>query len=105
MANWIRIAGIDDCPPGQGMECVVEGRIVALFNVEGAYYAIDGVCAHQGGPLAKGRLEGWIVACPWHGWPFDVRSGQYAPNPAISQRSYSVRLEGENVMIDMESGH
>lgn len=103
MANWIRIAGVSDCPPGQGLECLAEGRIIALFNIDGAYFAIDGVCAHQGGPLAKGRLVGSTVSCPWHGWPFDVCRGQHASNPTIKQASYAVRIEGNSLMVDLES--
>ena len=48
------------------------GRVIALFNVDGTFYALDGVCPHQGGPLGQGTLEGCIVTCPWHGWQFDV---------------------------------
>ena len=104
MADWIRIADARDCPPGKAVECVVEGRIVALFNVDGTFHAIDGVCPHQGGPLAKGRLDGAIVTCPWHGWQFDVATGQHRAAKAVAQRCFSVRVEGGEVLIDMESG-
>ena len=77
MDPWIPIARLEECPPGTAIERVAGGRVVALFNVDGIFYALDGVCPHQGGPLGKGELTGPIVTCPWHGWQFDVRSGRH----------------------------
>jgi nitrite reductase/ring-hydroxylating ferredoxin subunit len=104
MACWIPIAKVTDCPPGSALELVAGDRIVALFNVAGTFYAIDGVCPHQGGPLGKGRLEGCILTCPWHGWQFDVRSGQHQLNPRLHQPAFAVRVEEEQILVDVESG-
>ncbi|HET6879083.1 MAG TPA: Rieske 2Fe-2S domain-containing protein [Pirellulales bacterium] len=104
MSRWIRIATAGDCPPGEGLECVVEGQIVALFNVDGAFYAIDGVCPHQGGPLAKGCLEGTTVSCPWHGWQFDVVTGRHRSAKSVVQRCFKTRVAGDDVLIEMEGG-
>ena len=103
MAHWIRIAQIDDCPPGTAIERVAGDRIVALFNVEGHFYALDGVCPHQGGPLGKGCLSGPILTCPWHGWQFDVRSGQHQLSRTLVQPRFDVRIEGGDVLVDLES--
>lgn len=103
MAHWIRIAQIDDCPPGTAIERVAGDRIVALFNVEGSFYALDGVCPHQGGPLGKGCLAGPILTCPWHGWQFDVRSGQHQLSRTLVQPRFDVRIEGGDVLVDLES--
>ena len=102
MSKWVRIAGVDDCPRGTGIECLAAGRIVALFNLDGNYFAIDGVCAHQGGPLARGLVAGTIVACPWHGWQYDVTTGQHKTNRTISQATFPVLVEGNDILIDME---
>lgn len=102
MPNWIRVAGTEECLPGKSIECLAEGQIVALFNVDGVYHALDGVCPHQGGPLGAGRLAGSIVACPWHGWKFDVATGQHTASPTVMQRSFAVRVEGNEVLIDLE---
>jgi nitrite reductase (NADH) small subunit len=104
MARWIRILAARDCLPGKALECLVEGRIVALFNVDGTFHAIDGVCPHQGGPLAKGRLDGLIVTCPWHGWQFDTSSGRHCSAKTIAQPCFPVRVEGGEVLIDLEGG-
>jgi nitrite reductase/ring-hydroxylating ferredoxin subunit len=50
MSNWVRIARTAECPPGSGLERIAEERVIAVFNVGGAFHAIDGVCPHQGGP-------------------------------------------------------
>src|SRR5262249_54043838 len=102
MAKWIRIADVGDCPKGASMECVADDHLVALFNVDGEYYALDGVCPHQGGPLAKGRLDGATVSCPWHGWQFDVGCRQHQTSPTLMQRAFPVRSEGGDVLIDLE---
>jgi nitrite reductase (NADH) small subunit len=102
MSKSTRIARVGDCPPGSGIECVVDGQIVALFNVDGTYYACDGVCPHQGGPLAKGCLVGTVVTCPWHGWQFDVTTGEHATSRTIVQRRFPVRVEGSDVLIGLE---
>jgi nitrite reductase/ring-hydroxylating ferredoxin subunit len=104
MAHWTRIAAATDCPPGRGLECIAAGRIVALFNVDGTWHAIDGVCPHQGGPLAKGCLEGAMVTCPWHGWRFDVVTGRHAAASALAQKSFPVRVEEGEVFVDLEGG-
>jgi nitrite reductase (NADH) small subunit len=101
MSRWIRAAELSACPPGAALECVVEDRIVALFNVDGTIYALDGVCPHQGGPLGKGCLTGTIITCPWHGWQFDVRSGQHSLSRSIRQPAFPARIEGGAIWIDL----
>jgi nitrite reductase (NADH) small subunit len=103
MANWIRVAAIGECPPGQAREFVVEDRMVALFNVDGAVYALDGVCPHQGGPLGKGRLCGQVITCPWHGWQFDVATGRHQLSRSVIQPGFAVKVEGDVIWIDMAS--
>ena len=102
MSQWIPLARVDQCPPGTSLECVAGERIVALFNVGGTFYALDGVCPHQGGPLGKGALCGAIVTCPWHGWQFDVTSGQHPLNPRIQQPRFDVRVEGEWILVHLQ---
>lgn len=103
MAKWVRIALVADCPPGGHLEAVADDRMVALFNVAGAFYALDGVCPHQGGPLGQGELRGCVVTCPWHGWQFDVTTGQHRLSKSIVHPKFAVRVEGESVLVDIES--
>ncbi len=101
MAQWIRVARLDQCPVGGAIECVAADRMIALFNVEGTFLALDGVCPHQGGPLGKGKLCGSIVTCPWHGWQFDAHSGQHQLNERIVQPRLDVRVEGDWILVDL----
>ena len=101
--NWVRVASVSDCPPGTSLELVVADRIVALFNVQGDFYALDGVCPHQGGPLAKGALIGCVITCPWHGWQFDVRDGRHQLNARLTQPCFATRVTGDSVFVALDS--
>lgn len=103
MSNWIRVAALADCPPGTARECVAGDRIVALFNVAGKLYALDGICPHQGGPLGQGELKGCVITCPWHGFQFDVQTGQNVSNPAIVHPAFAVKVEEGEVYVDVGS--
>jgi len=100
MAKWVEVAKTSDCPPGQCREVVAGDRVCAVFNIDGQYYVLDGVCPHQGGPLGKGELAGPIVTCPWHGWQFDVRTGQNQLSATIRQPTLPVRVEGDAILVD-----
>lgn len=99
MSDWQKLVAAADVPAGSGKEFAVSGRIVALFNVDGEFFAIDGICAHQGGPLAKGELVDHVVTCPWHGWQYDVSSGQHCLNPRICQTKFEVKVEAGDVFV------
>jgi len=101
LSEWVRVASLADLSPGTSAEAVAGDRIVALFNVEGTIYALDGVCPHQGGPLGEGALVGCEVTCPWHGWQFDVRTGQHQFSPSVRQPTLPVRIEGDSVLVDI----
>jgi nitrite reductase (NADH) small subunit len=102
MSQWTRAARLEECPEGAAIERVAGERVVALFNVGGTVYALDGVCPHQGGPLGQGALCGTTVTCPWHGWQFDVRSGAHSTNSRVVQPRFDVRVEGEWILVDLE---
>lgn len=99
--SWHRIAAVEDCPPGCCLEGVAGDHVVAIFNVDGQFYALDGVCPHQGGPLGEGTLEGGIVTCPWHGWQFNVRSGANQLNRNITQPRFETKVEDGAVWVNV----
>src|SRR6266540_459026 len=78
---------------------VVLGHPVALFNVDGRFYALSNVCLHRGGPVGEGELDGPVVTCPVHGWEYDVRTGANTINPAARLRTFEVRIEGDDVLV------
>jgi nitrite reductase (NADH) small subunit len=102
VATWIRVPGADEIAPGECGEYVVGERIVALFNVAGTFYALDGICPHQGGPLGKGSLSGCIVTCPWHGFQFDVTTGQHQTSKSLVHASFPVKVEEGHVWVNID---
>lgn len=96
-----RVADIDEMPAGTGREFVVADRVVALFRVGDEFYAMDGICPHAGGPLGEGYLSGTRVTCPWHGWQFDVQTGQHCLTPNIVHETFATVVEDGAVYIDL----
>jgi nitrite reductase (NADH) small subunit len=99
MTDWIPIADAAECPPGTSIERVTAGRIVAIVNVDGRFHAIDGLCPHQGGPLGTGRLCGTVLTCPWHGWQFDVVTGNHRVSPTVRQTVHEIREHEGRLLV------
>ncbi len=99
MANFVKVAQTSEIPAGQGKCVEVAGKRIAIFNVDGTYYAIDDVCPHQGGPLGEGELNGKIVTCPWHGWEYDVTTGTNCDDPEVRQEQFPVKVEGNDILV------
>lgn len=100
MAEFVRVGSLADLKPGQSLNVDVKGTQVALYNVDGQVWATANTCAHRGGPLGEGTLEGRIVTCPWHAFQFDVTSGRCATNPALSVACYPVRIDGQDILVE-----
>jgi nitrite reductase/ring-hydroxylating ferredoxin subunit len=97
--QYIDVCAAQEVAPGTGRAVRVGSRDVALFNVAGNIHAIDNACPHAGSALAGGKLCGRFVACPSHGWRFDVTTGKLAVAPEIGVACHRVRLEGERVLV------
>lgn len=82
MAEWVKVAPVDDFPAQTWKVVDVQGVMVAVFNVGGEYYAIEDVCTHDGSTLTGGKLEGDVIECPRHGARFSVRTGEVMAPPA-----------------------
>jgi 3-phenylpropionate/trans-cinnamate dioxygenase ferredoxin subunit len=103
MSDFVRVARAADVPPGAVLRVDVGGRVVALANVDGQYYAIDDTCTHEDASLAEGGLVGEIVVCPKHGSRFNVKSGRVLSLPAVrSVAVYPVRVESGEVLVSSE---
>ena len=118
MAKYV-VASVDEVPVGGRKIVDVGGRTIGLFNVNGEFYALLNRCPHQAGPLCEGVIygalessgpgdyrlspHGEIVTCPWHGWEFDIRTGQSWCDPErLRVRSYNVRVEAGSAIVDPE---
>ena len=102
---FVRTVKLAEVPPGTVRELHVEGKAIAMANVEGRVYAINNTCLHRGGPLGQGLVEGKVLTCPWHGWQYDLTSGRTIQNPAVAVDCYPTEVRGEDVFVDVDSGN
>src|SRR5579863_1850850 len=82
MADFIKIAEVDDIKEGRLMPMEVDGELVCLTKVDGTVYAFTDNCTHISGPLNEGEVDGPVLTCPWHLAQFDVRTGKVLRGPA-----------------------
>jgi 3-phenylpropionate/trans-cinnamate dioxygenase ferredoxin subunit len=100
MPSFVKVASARELPPGGKKLADVDGRPIALFNVDGKFYAIDDVCTHDGGPLAEGQLLGCEIMCPRHGARFDVRTGKPLCMPAVEPVAvHATEVRGDEVYV------
>jgi nitrite reductase/ring-hydroxylating ferredoxin subunit len=97
----VKVATVGEVPVGEGRAVEAAGRTLAVFNVDGTYYAIDNTCPHRGGPLGEGDLGGRTVRCPWHAWTWDVTTGANINNPAVTIACFPVTVEGDTILVEV----
>ena len=100
MPTYIKALETPALSPGCGRTVNLNNKDIALFNIDGTFYAIDNTCAHRGGPLGEGDCKGKIVTCPLHGWQFDVTTGDCVVNPSKVTK-YDVKIEGTDVYVNV----
>ena len=102
MAEFTKVASTADLAPGEAKCVEVAGKKIALFNLEGSFYAIDDTCTHRGGPLSEGEVSGEEVTCPWHGAIYNIKTGAVLGPPAArGVASYPVRVQGSDVEVEV----
>ena len=110
MGRYVRVCRVEEIPPGTAKMVKVDGKQIAIFNLDGNFYATDDTCPHEGGPLSSGFVEGENVTCPWHGATFHVVSGKTLEPPAGEEMRppvdkgvacYPARIAGEEVEIEI----
>ena len=99
--DFIKVASTQEIPQGTGRIVDVNGIWIAVFNVEGTFYALDNACPHAGGPLGEGKLCGTEVECPWHGWKFSIVSGERVGNPNFQVPRCEVRVVNGQVELKL----
>lgn len=99
MPGFVKVAAVADVPPGSGKVVQADGRFLALFNVDGTFYALDNTCLHRGGPVGEGDLEGVVVTCPWHGFQYDVTTGRNVFDPDVGLETFPVRVADGDVEV------
>ncbi|HEV2289120.1 MAG TPA: Rieske 2Fe-2S domain-containing protein [Candidatus Acidoferrales bacterium] len=96
-----RAAKKDEIPAGEIRELQLGDTTLALARVGDNFFAINGICLHQGGPIGEGQLTGETVSCPWHGWTYDVTTGTLTQDPSQSVACYKVEIRGDEVFVDV----
>jgi len=100
MTQFRKVARVRDVPEGQGIALEVEGKRIALFNIEGELFALEAICAQHHAPLERGAISEGHLQCPWHGVAFDVTRGVCAAFPGVTSAvTYEVRVEGPDILV------
>lgn len=98
--NWVRVFGRTDLPPGEMTSFEIGDNQVAVYNVDGTFYATDNICTHGFASLADGYLEDDEVECPLHGGRFNVTNGSPTLEPAeCPLKTYRVRVNADDVEV------
>ncbi len=102
MTEFTKVCSVIDVKTNSAKRFSVNGQEIALFNLNGKFFAIEAACSHAGGPLDEGAIEGNEVECPWHGARFDITTGKALSPPAPSDvKKFEVKVEGNNVMVKL----
>ncbi|MBI1885880.1 MAG: non-heme iron oxygenase ferredoxin subunit [Chloroflexi bacterium] len=100
MADFVKVATVDEIPPGEMKVVELGGEEIAVANVDGQFFAFGNSCPHRGGPLGEGLLVGEAVECPWHGSQFSVKTGEVVTPPANEGvPTFEVQVEGSDVKV------
>jgi nitrite reductase/ring-hydroxylating ferredoxin subunit len=100
--RFVAVGPADSVPDGQMREVVVEDVELVVVNLGGEIRAFANRCPHQGGPLAKGRLEDGVIWCPWHLWQFDAKTGRSVwPEGYTRAARYPLKIEDGQILVDV----
>ena len=101
MTDFVEVTTLDKVPAGKGSAFTVAGKEIALFNVDGAVYAINDACLHHGSSLGSGQLQGKVVTCPAHGWRYDVTTGFVSHVPDYGVACYAVKVTDGKIFVSV----
>ncbi len=106
MHDWTDVATVSELTSGTWRCVDLDGTLVAVFNLDGAYYAIEDICTHDGGILTGGTVDGDQIVCPRHGARFSIKTGEVLAPPAYENiATFPVRIEGGKVQVrDLRRG-
>lgn len=104
MAHTVTAGSVSELSPGKIHKIEHGEQVIALVNIDGQFFAVDGVCGHAGGPLCRGEVvaQEKVISCPWHGWEYDLQSGECLMDPSLSQKVFAVQVEDDTVKIEVE---
>lgn len=101
MSEFQTVCRVEDIPEGEGKTVEVNNKLIAVFRDRGQFFAIDDTCPHMGASLSGGYVEDGTVTCPWHAWRFRLTDGAWADAPKIKIGCYAVRVQGDEVQVQV----
>lgn len=101
--HFVAVASVSEIAPGQIRGVDVGATKLVICNYQGQIHVLDGVCSHARGPLCRGELDGRYLVCPWHGWEYDVETGQCEIEPTLSQKKFAVKIDGDTILVAVDS--
>ena len=104
MNHRVTVGKASDVPEGGSVVVTVNQKDVAVFRVNGQFFAIDDLCPHMGASLSGGYVENGVVTCPWHYWRFQLSDGAWADNPKVKTGCYTVHVVGDDLQIEAPKG-
>jgi 3-phenylpropionate/trans-cinnamate dioxygenase ferredoxin subunit len=100
MPEWVNAADVSELLPGQSVVVDVDDVMVAVFNIDGEFYAIEDVCTHDGSEIASGCIHGDEIECPRHGARFSIKTGEVTAPPAYEPvDTFPVQVVNEVVQV------
>jgi nitrite reductase (NADH) small subunit len=99
--RWIKVAPVKELSPGKRKQIKILARAIAVFNIDGQLRAFDGLCRHMKAPLVQGTLKNNILTCYWHGWQFDIDSGECLTEKWAALRFLDIKIEDDWVMVNI----
>jgi len=104
IVTWHPVCRRSDLPANRGWPVTVDGRRLVIFGEGSDVYAVDNACRHLGAPLDDGFVENGCLTCPWHGWMYDLRTGDHVTfmtrRPGL--QTYKVLVEGDQIVVDVD---
>lgn len=97
--EWITVAAVDEIADGRSKEVVAGGNDIALFRQGDEYFAVANECSHYGAPLCGGYVKDKTVRCPWHGWQFNLQTGECISAPGCDIEAFQVKVEDGEVKV------
>ncbi len=97
--HYLKLAETHEIAPNAGKTVYANGEPIALFNLNGAFYAISGSCPHRGAPLSEGMVQEDKVFCAWHCFDFNLKTGACGAVPELCVRTYEVKVEGDAILV------
>lgn len=103
MGTFQRVAALSEVPPGTATSVEVDGRVLALFNVDGNITALDGECTHAGAPMCEAELDDGVLTCPWHAATYELESGKVLSRPAtLDLERYPTRIDAGDIQVQLD---